>query len=429
MRRKYTCVRHFTLFLGLLFLFSCGNDPSVEILENWNVNFENLNGARIFPGEEINAVIRITNNEASYEGVKVSFEIISGGGILSSIVDIVDQDGKAETVWTPGSESSDGILRAYVFNQAGERILYRDLQAKTFINDAWNTVTDDPDGKMMDLAADTLAGITYMVTNSTLFRQGERYYLWEKIEHTFLEQPRTIETDTNGSIYVSTWKGEIVKSSDHGLNWLRCTKPYPENPYFIYMWVSSDNYIWVWKHEYPVKVSKDGGLTWITVPQDLSQYGFGRVYRLDNGDLVMHGGNCCSLLISTDDGMSWTHIPTPGHSTRIFVDHTGRIFLLTQENGITIYSFDQVNTEFTRIHSVYPQWGSTWENNHFIRWQNFWYVVIPGSGIYKTFDMLQFQPYWNNTDLLDLFIDHNGVLIAKDWDWKTVYYRRNTEEK
>jgi hypothetical protein len=425
--RKSFRKNHLALILILVLMHSCAKDPATDILESWHVSFENETGIRIFPGEEIMVAIRVTNDRNSYAGVRVRFEIVSGGGSLSTYEDQVDTAGKAETVWTPGNLSHNSTLRASVLNEQGERILYRDLNVKTFIDDEWNSVTDDPDGRMMDLAADTLAGITFMITNSTLFRQGERYYLWEKIEHTFLEQPRTIETDSDGTIYVSTWKGEIVKSSDHGLNWLRCTKPYPENPYFIYMWVSNDNYIWVWKHEYPVTVSKDGGLTWITVPQDLSQYGFGRVYRLDNGDLVMHGGNCCSLLISSDDGMSWTHITTPGHSTRIFVDHTGRIFLLTQENGITIYSFDQENTEFTRIHSVYPQWGSTWENNHFIRWKNFWYVVIPGSGIYKTFDMVQFQPYWSNSDLRDLFIDHNGVLIAKDWDWNTVYYRRNTD--
>jgi hypothetical protein len=429
MKKALIYAGHTVLILILLLVYSCAKDPDTEILESWYVSFENETGIRIFPGEDVRAVIRVTNDRNSFEGVRVRFEIVSGGGGLSSYEDQVDPTGKAETTWTPGNLSLNSTLRAWVLNEQGERILYRDLNVKTFIDDEWNPVTDSPDGRMMDLAADTVAGVTFMVTNSTLFRQGERYYLWEKTEHTFLEQPRTIETDSNGAIYVSTWKGEIVKSSDHGFNWVRCTKPYPEDPYFINMWVSSDNYIWVWKHEYPVKVSKDGGLTWITVPQDLSQYGFGRVYRLENGDLIMHGSNCCSLLISSDDGMSWTHIPTPGHSTRVYVDHLGRIFLLTQENGITFYSLNPGNSQFTRIHSVYPQWGSTWENNHFIRWKNFWYVVVPGSGIYKTDDMIHFQSYWNNSDIRDLFVDHNGVLIAKDWDWNTVYYRRNTEEK
>jgi hypothetical protein len=429
MRKALSYTIYSALILMLLLMHSCTKDPATEILESWYVSFENENGIRIFPGENIMVVLKVTNDRNSYEGVRVRFEIVSGGGGLSSYEVQVDSTGKAETVWTPGAVSLNNTLRASVLNQHGERFLYRDLNAKTFIDDSWNAITDSPDGRMMDLETDTVAGITLMVTNSTLFRQGERYYLWEKVEHTFLEQPRTIETDSNGTIYVSTWKGEIVKSSDHGFNWARCTKPYPENPYFINMWVSSDNYIWVWKHEYPVKVSKDGGLTWITVPQDLSQYGFGRVYRLDDGALLVHGSNCCALIISRDDGMTWTHITTPGHSTRIFVDHTGRVLLLTQENGITFYSFNAVTSEFSRIHSVYPQWGSTWENNHFLRWKNFWYVVVPGSGIFKTDDMIHFRSYWSNSDILDLFIDHNGVLIAKDRDWQTVYYRRNTEEK
>ncbi|HCC69554.1 MAG TPA: hypothetical protein DEQ09_00140 [Bacteroidales bacterium] len=65
--------------------------------------------------------------------------------------------------------------------------------------------------------------------------------------------------------------------------------------------------------------------------------------------------------------------------------------------------------------------------NTFTRYDDFYYVLIQGFGIMKTYDLVNYDNYWRNDDLLDLFIDHNGVLIAKDWDYKTVYYRNNTE--
>jgi len=65
--------------------------------------------------------------------------------------------------------------------------------------------------------------------------------------------------------------------------------------------------------------------------------------------------------------------------------------------------------------------------NTFNKWGNFYYIIIPGYGILKSSDLIHYEVYWHNTDLRNLFIDYNGVLIAKDWDWKTVYYRKNSK--
>lgn len=81
---------------------------------------------------------------------------------------------------------------------------------------------------------------------------------------------------------------------------------------------------------------------------------------------------------------------------------------------------------FTNVHSVSPQFITSMLNT-FTRYDDFYYVLIQGFGIMKTYDLVNYDNYWRNDDLLDLFIDHNGVLIAKDWDYKTVYYRNNTE--
>lgn len=44
-------------------------------------------------------------------------------------------------------------------------------------------------------------------------------------------------------------------------------------------------------------------------------------------------------------------------------------------------------------------------------------------------NQVEYENYRVNTDLMDLFIDHKGVLIAKDHDYETVYYRNNTVKK
>jgi photosystem II stability/assembly factor-like uncharacterized protein len=148
-----------------------------------------------------------------------------------------------------------------------------------------------------------------------------------------LESPRTIEIDRNGIIYVSTTGGEIVKSPDHGVSWQKCTKPYPDNPYYIYMYVSNDNYVWVFKFDYPMLFSADGGITWIPAASELSSHGYGDIFRLKNGTLVFHGSDCCSLFISENNGLTWTHIETPGSSNKLYVNDNDEILSVTRKAG------------------------------------------------------------------------------------------------
>jgi hypothetical protein len=67
-------------------------------------------------------------------------------------------------------------------------------------------------------------------------------------------------------------------------------------------------------------------------------------------------------------------------------------------------------------------------DNIFNKWGNFYYILLPGFGILKSFDLKNFDVYWNNYNLNNLFIDHNGILIAKDWNMNRVYYRKNSEK-
>ncbi len=419
------------LICFVCFFQSCSPDPSLEILESLSINYENGSDQRLLPGEKVNVVLKVFNNlNPSDESMKVTFEVINGGGSLSENSTYTDENRKATTEWTVGGESFNNTLRASIYKLSGEYLTSRDLTVSCFIPDTWNMVSTEPDGRITDMAADTVNGITLMVSGGVLYKQGDRYYTWEKLNDPVLGSPRTIEIDRDGILYVSTWSGDVVKSSDHGETWGKCTKPYPDNPYYVYMNVSNDDYIWVGKFDYPTKFSKDGGVTWQNASSTLSTFLNGNTFRLKNGILVNHGTNGTSknrLNISYDDGLTWTARETPGYSTVMYVNEKDEIYIATQENGFTIYQTTDMGVTFKKVHSVYPQWGTTMENNNFTRWNGFYYIIVPGYGILKSADLVHYENYWLNSDLNDLFIDHNGVLIAKDWDWKTVYYRKNSE--
>ena len=416
----------YILFLVSVLIPSCSPDPSYEIIESYSIFFEGQSGSRYMTGESVDVNLQVINNrDTAVRSYKVIFKIISGGGSLSQASVNTDKNGSATTDWQLGSDSYNQVLRASLYKPSGAYLTSRDLSVNCFRNDAWDAVSSAPDGNITGMVADTVYGVTFMVTVNSVYRQGYRYYIWEEVADLKQKSPRTIEIDGNGVIYVSTWSGEILKSLNHGESWITCTKPYPDHPYYIYMHISNDNNIWVFKFELPTKYSTDGGNTWLTAGSDLSSYGFGDVFRLKNGSLLFHGSNCCSLNRSDDNGQTWTHITTPGYSTKLYVNAKDEIFICNQDGGFTIFKSTDMGATFTRLYSALPQFGTTMDNI-FNKWDNFYYILVPGYGILKSSDLNQYEVYWLNSELNNLFIDHNGVLIAKDWNYKTVYYRSNS---
>lgn len=417
------------LILSIFVVISpvCSPDPSTELLESYSFTFENQQGQRHNPGEKINVALQIFNNkEPVATPFRIAFAVTEGGGSIARETILTQDAARITNEWTLGPNSLDHILKADIFRANGEYMTSVFLTAITMRENEWDAVSAEPDGTITDLAADTIAGVTLMISKGSLYRQGEKYYLWEKVTHPVMDSPRTIEIDSRGTFFVSTWNGEIVKSSDHGISWQKCTKPFPDNPYYIFMDVANDDYLWVFKFEYPTVFSADEGVTWQTAGSSLSSFGFGDVFRLKSGTLLFHGSNCCSLNRSDDNGLTWTQITTPGASTKLYVNEREEIFICNQDGGFAIFKSTDMGATFTRLFGCYPQFGTTMDNI-FNKWDDYYYILVPGYGILKSYDLEHYEVYWLNKELNNLFIDHNGVLIARDWDNKTIYYRKNTD--
>jgi hypothetical protein len=406
-------------------------DPEIMFLKNYSFAFQTGQGMKFLSGEWVSDSVRfyaVNSNNPLKDSVKVLFEVIKGGGNITVPSAYTDKNGFTCTGWKLGSETFEQKLRAKTYDASGNYLTSTDLIEYGFRNDTWDTCSSYPDGNIIGMVADTVNKFTLMIAYGGLYKQGERYYEWDKVDNPVLNSPGAIKIDRNGIIYVTTWSGDLIKSSDHGVTWKTCTKPYPDYPYFVYSTVSNDNYIWVFQWDHNTRFSKDGGITWNDAGSNLSSYGYGNVFRLKDGSLLFHGSNCCSLNRSFDDGFTWTKIETPGYSIKLYVNDKDEILIVTQENGITIYKSTDYCSTFTRETSVSPQWGTSDNDNIFNKWGNFYYVLIPGWGILKSADLVHYEQYWYNSNLRDLFIDHNGVLIAKDWQSSTVYYRKNSDK-
>jgi hypothetical protein len=429
--------RVFLLISGLFLILSCDRypDPSTTLMKDYSFAFQDVQSNKFFQGDWVgdSIIFRAYNNRAQApDSIRVDFDLVSGGGSITVQSAYTNKQGEVYLRWKLGTGSFEQKLRARTFDSSGEYLSSAYLFIYAFKNDGWDPYTNDPDGGMTGMVADTVNKVTYMISGGKVYKQGQEYFNWNQITDPVLSSARTINIDRNGVIYISTWTGDLVKSTDHGLSWIVCKKPYPDRPYYIYVYVSNDNYVWVFAWDNKIRYSGDGGTIWTDIDplSGITAEGFGDIFRLKDGSLLYHGSNCCNMNRSFDNGKTWIKINTPGYSNKMYVNDKDEIFICTQEGGITIYKSVDYGLNFTRIYSVYPQWGTSMENT-FNKWGDTYYILIPGFGVIKSTDLGNpdaYSIFYSNSDLFNLFIDQNGVLIAITLNKHIVYYYKKSEK-
>ncbi len=405
-------------------------DPSVDSLSNYTFEFQTGQAMKFAAGDLIsdNIVFKATNTINPAESrVKVLFDIVKGDGNISEQSVYTDDNGYTSLSWKSGIGSSEQILRANSYDPGGKYLASTDLVAYGFRDDEWDTFSGYPEGSITGMAADTINKITYIVAYQQLYKQGDKYYIWNPVYDALLNSPSSINIDRNGILYATIVNGDLIKSTDHGQSWSLCTRPYPESTSYLFVQITRDNYIWVSAMNQKVRYSKDGGGSWTDIGSGMTA-GFEDIFRLKDGSLIYHGTDCCSLYRSTDETLTWTKLDAPDYSAKLYVTDNDEISILSQRNGIYIYSSTDYGTTFTQVYNLPYNWYSSF-NNTFTRWGSTYYVLIPGEGILSSYDLVHFDMYWYNTQLTGIFIDHNGVLIAKDVNQGTIYYRKNSVKK
>ena len=417
-----------------LLITSCAKEPAERSLESYSFYFSGVSDNRLFPGEIMNTTFTGYINATQDTGMKsfkITFEPVSGGGAVNPDAVTARSSAPVNVSWTLGSETFCQRLRARAYDKTGHFLTSTDLTAYAMIDNSWNEVTWSPASSIQSMATDTVNGVTMITSGSRLYKRLERYYEWQAVTSTLFESPHTpvnVEVDHNGVFFVSTWYGDINRSLDHGSTWIGCVKPFSGYSGYLKMYLSNDNRLWAYvSSSYPVRYSDDQGATWKDAGSALSLKGdIGDVFRLKNHALLYHSTNCCSLYISYDDGSTWTQIPTPGYSNKLFVNENDEIYICTQLQGISIYRSTDYGTSFQFVKSVAPQFGTSMDNV-FNKWKGYYYIMIPGYGILKSANLISYEDYWVNTRVCNLFIDHEGTLIARDQNYNTVYCRHNSE--
>lgn len=410
-------------------------DPEVKLLKDYSFSFQQtVPGNEFFAGDFVGDSIGFSavNNKALIkDSLKVQFEVVKGGGQVSVTSGYTDKNGIIYTRWKLGTKSFEQTLRAKTYDLTGAYLNSSDLITYGFRTNEWDTLSNSQEADIMGMAADTVNKITLMIRNGYLFQQGDRYYVWNQVPGLNLTSLNTINIDRNKVFYISTSDGNMLKSVDHGATWETCTRPYPNVSYNLFVSISNDNYIWVYAYNNPTRYSKDQGKTWTDSAIGFTFNAYGDVFRLKDGSLLLDGENCCSLFRSIDNGLTWTEIATPGRPVKLYVNENDEIFIASMQGGIYLYKSIDYGATYTYLYATSYEW-TPGNANVFNKLGHFYYVAIPGWGILKSADLTSYDIYWINSNLKNLFIDHNGVMIATYWNWqdnskKVVYYRKNTE--
>jgi uncharacterized protein (TIGR02145 family) len=126
------------------------------------------------------------------KGVKVSFNVTEGGGIVSPANAISDQDGFAEATWTLGSkDKAVQKLEAKAENKNKESIIGSPLTFTAFVQKYYTDTRDGKKYKIITIGNQTwfTENLNYKTSNSFCYENKEsncdtygRLYLWSSVQ-------------------------------------------------------------------------------------------------------------------------------------------------------------------------------------------------------------------------------------------------------
>jgi len=430
----FNWVRIPLLVLSVCVANSCNNypDPSTETLVNYNVSYMNPNQTSI-GGEYLNdsIYVQIYNYKSPQDisGFTVEFKVQKGGGSVDQQQVKTRKDGKAATRWKLGTDSFTQIVTAQVTDPDGNLLPEATITAYGILRNAWNEVDIYPLSNLIDLAADTVNQISWMISSGGIYKRGTGFLDWQQINQQKIQSARSIEIDKNGVIYIGTYNGQLYKSVDHGLTWLKCTNPIPNQFFSFYFWITDDGDLWVTGYYSGLWHSSDGGNTWVNPANgaDKNDYIVG-INRLKDGSLISVSGTKQLLMRSEDNGKTWTSFESPKYLGNLYVTEKQEIIVSDYTTPSNFFLSDDQGKSFRKINSVLVSYANGFLEPNIQKFGSYYYIIVPGTGILKTQNFEQFETILAEPNISGVYLDHTGTILAKGWhdkQNKTFIYNRN----
>ena len=351
----------------------------------------------------------------------VRFKVIGGKGSVDDSVVITNEYGYAYTRWKSGNSAVNQSLQAKIYSVAGKYLGTQTYTGSAFMDNIWNQFTDNPEMSIHALLGDTIHQQSLMVSGCNLYKQTGNYFNWE-IVNSGINCPTNIWMCSDGTIFLLANGWTIYKSTDGGQTWSQCSTLMPE--YYANIVVSPNKYIWASLSNSGLQCSRDGGLSWTIDTIGIGKQQLVDIYRLSNGTWLLQPVGWQTYK-STDDGKTWTPFASPDRPLKLFVTPDDQIIYCTQLDGFSIFKSTDLGATYNKVYSAMPVF-SGWMGKTFYKFKDFWYVLIPGYGVVKTKDFTNYSTLWNNGGAYDMYLDHNGVILIRDFLNHFRYYYRGT---
>lgn len=408
----------FTLFLVSVFL-SCEKypDPANETLEYFYFRIIGGNQSGV-AGEYLDQEVGVFIDQGAVtlpagKQFQLEIEVTQGGGSVDQNLIDIHTNGEMITKWKLGTESNIQILTCRIL--ASDKEIYPEftISATAYFTNSLNTLSSGYLVGIQDMVSDTLNQRSMMYNQGQMWVTTDEFYTWQAKGFPFSTSVRMMDMSSDGIVFAAGWDGALYKTEDWGESWDYICNPIPESSTYYNFNITRDDYLWASKPSFGLYCSKDNGLTWtkdtIYIVDNTT---LGPIYKYSNSYLSM-ASNPMSVIQSFDDGITWKTINTPDYSLSMYVPNDSTIIVQNQ-GGFKLNKSKDDGQNYSQVLLVYPTMGGGDLWHIYNKYGNYYYVLVPGGGLWKTPNFEEFEPIFQfETFQQKLFIDHKGnIYIA-----------------
>jgi photosystem II stability/assembly factor-like uncharacterized protein len=350
----------------------------------------------------------------SDQNFHIELEVIQGGGSLDNTLIEADSNGKMVTRWKLGDENNQQTVKGKIYDESGQFYSEFTINSNAFFPDKWNTITKSFLVGIQDMVRDTVHQQSMLISGCNIYVSKDKFYDWKQIFIPNSICLKELEINSKGEVFGGGWDGNLYKTTDWGQNWTLISRPIADNIYYFELSVSKDDYIWVSRWDNDIHCSINGGVTWQKDTSSIAtDHPVGPVYRFNENSHLALGLN---IKQTFDAGITWNALNTLQYPSTLYITDENEIILQGQEGGFTLYKSTDTGKTYKKVFSPYVAYGTTsW--HCYDKFKNYYYVLAPGGGVWKTKDFEKFEELVTFSLQRNLFIDHRGTIYASGFNY------------
>lgn len=417
----------FSIVIACILVFSgCKKypDPDVETLSNYSIGLIG-NGQQAHIGTMLKDSIGIqvydNKNTPFAVGFLVRFKIIAGNGSLLLDSVYTNSKGLGCTRWKLGTNINNQKVYAEVVEPSGKIIVGQTIQATGTGLVPWDTLQGYFNAQLVSVLPDYVHQTTFIIKDGQLYYYTGTDYTWAVCQSFVnLGYPKTMVTDNQGLVFVSTWSGEVYKTTDGGHSWTLCAKPDPSSPYFADLAITSNHILFAGTYTQRMYRSMDKAASWQKVDTLTSGY-LTWVVACNDSVFVRPG-----LFKSTNQGKTWAKVGSDYSYWGGYSERDGN-FIFISASPYSSWDLEiRSSANFLQSSALLKQVSSTYspQRSYFYKIGSQLFYAQCYAGVYVSNNNKDFQLFWRCDNLTGFFVDHNNRFIATDSNHNLYYYNQ-----